>query len=102
MKILLSLHKDAEYNYFVKFKVSNNGKSFPIDFGLEQLVRLNTFSGATGNTGIGGHDLNEIIKHFNSGKTTLDLEKGNESGDEFITSYIFLIPILNFEEDENL
>ncbi len=102
LKIILSLHKDAEYNYFVKFKVSNNGKSFPVDFGLEQLVRLNTFSGATGNTGIGGHDLNEIIKHFNSGKTTFDLEKGNESGDEFITSYIFLIPILIFDEDENL
>ncbi len=100
LQINIGLYKDEQNNYLVKLEVSNNGRSFDKGFGLEELTRINTFSGTSGNSGIGGHDLNEIIKYLNNGKSTLDLKLAEDDSDEFATTYIFLIPILKFEENE--
>jgi type I restriction enzyme M protein len=77
---------------YVKVEVSNNGKPFPNNFGLDSLIRKNSFAGKTGNTGQGGFDLNEIVKYFNNGFSTLDLITNDEIS-EFSTTYLFLIPL---------
>ena len=78
--------------HYVKVEVSNNGKPFPNNFNLDSLVRKNSFAGKTGNTGQGGFDLNEIVKYFNNGFSTLDLLTNDEIS-EFTTTYLFLIPL---------
>ena len=76
---------------FIKIEVANNGEAFPENFSLEKFVRKGVYAGKTGHTGIGGYDINEIIKLFNSGKSTLDLITADHST-EFGTTYTFLIP----------
>ncbi len=100
LQIKLGLSQDdISKNLFIKIDVSNNGKGFPDKFDLEKLVRKNTQAGTTGNTGIGGYDLNEIVKYLNHGKSTLDLLIKGEK-EEFSTTYIFLIPIINSDVNE--
>lgn len=79
---------------YLKVEVANNGVPFPENFTLEKFIRKNTFAGNTGNTGIGGSDINEIVKRHNEGKSTLDLIT-TDFTTEFVTTYIFLIPISN-------
>lgn len=81
----------SSYGTFVKIEIANNGKEFPKNYSFEKLIRKNSFAGETGNTGQGGFDLNEIIKHHNQGKSTLELVI-NDSKAEFTTTYSFLIP----------
>ena len=85
-------NKDNNTYTFIKVEVANNGKPFPKNFTLEKFIRKNSFAGETGNSGQGGYDLNEIIKHHNNGKSTLDLII-DDFTTEFITTYVFLIPI---------
>lgn len=80
-------------NTFVKVEVANNGKAFPDNFSLDKLIMKNRFAGETGNTGQGGHDLNEIIKFHNGGISTLQLISGDVVS-EFTTTYSFLLPII--------
>jgi type I restriction enzyme M protein len=102
LQIKLGLSQDdISTDLFIKIDVSNNGKEFPEKFDLEKLVRKNTQAGTTGNTGIGGYDLNEIVKYLNHGKSTLDLLiKGKN--EEFSTTYTFLIPIIISDVNEAL
>tara|TARA_Y100000589_G_scaffold332260_1_gene390919 strand:- start:4294 stop:6114 length:1821 start_codon:yes stop_codon:yes gene_type:complete len=77
---------------YVKIEVSNNGKPFPDKFTVEDLIRRNFTSSNTGNTGQGGFILNEIIKYFNKGISSLDLITDNPNS-EYKTTYLFLIPL---------
>jgi type I restriction enzyme M protein len=76
---------------YLIIEVANNGNPFPENFTREKLVRKYSFGGETGNTGQGGFDLNEIIKHHNRGKSTLRLIT-DDFTTEFKTTYLFLIP----------
>ncbi len=78
----------------LKIEVANNGEPFPENYTLEKFIRKNSFAGITGNTGIGGFDINEIIRYHNSGFSTLDIVT-NDFTTEFITKYEFSIPIVN-------
>jgi type I restriction enzyme M protein len=102
LQIKLGLSQDdISKDLFIKIDVSNNGNGFPDKFDLEKLVRKNTQAGTTGNTGIGGYDLNEIVKYLNHGKSTLDLLIKGEN-EEFSTTYTFLIPIIISDVNEAL
>lgn len=82
----------SRFNNYLKVEVANNGKPIPENYTLEKLIRKNSFAGATGNTGQGGYDLNEIIKYHNRGTSTLELIANNLTS-EFNTTYSFLIPL---------
>ena len=73
---------------YLKIKIANNGNPFPDNFSLEKFVRKNSFAGETGNTGIGGYDINRIVQHH---KGKLNLITDDKIG-EFSTIYEILIP----------
>ena len=81
-----------EEQKYVKVEVENDGKPFPKNYSIEQLTRKNSKAGNTGNTGQGGYDLNEIIKYFNKGESTLSLKKEDPKRNN-TTKYLFLIPL---------
>lgn len=76
---------------FLKIEFSNNGVPFPQNFTFEKFIRKNTFAGLTGNTGIGGYDINEIIKYHEGVFGLITREAINE----FVTTYFILFPIIN-------
>lgn len=84
-------------NVIVSFK--NNGLPFPENFDKEKFIRKNSKAGDTGNTGIGGYDINRIV-NFMQG--TFDLKLNEEI--EFPTIYEIQFPIINTKEntDEEL
>lgn len=87
--------KDAKigrYQSYLKIEIANNGTPFSANFTLDKFIRKNTFAGKTGNTGIGGYDINEIVKYHNNGTSTLDLITTDYSS-EFVTTYVILLPI---------
>jgi type I restriction enzyme M protein len=85
--------EDLGSDNFIKIDVANNGSSFPENFSLEKFIRKNSFAGETGNTGLGGYDLNEIIKYHNNGESTLELTT-NDLLTGYSTIYSFLLPII--------
>ncbi|MFC6223929.1 N-6 DNA methylase [Hymenobacter artigasi] len=61
----------AAYTYFddtvspkLQIRVSNNGEPFPLNFDPSQLFRKGEPAGETGNTGIGGYEVQEIVRYF--------------------------------------
>jgi len=82
----------GRFEAYIKVEVANNGKPFPKNYTIDKLIRKNSFAGETGNTGQGGFDLNEIIKHHNKGVSTLELIT-EDFTTEFATTYSFLIPL---------
>lgn len=87
LRLSLQLEKDSP---FIKVEVANNGAPFPKNFTLEKLVRKASIAGPTGNSGIGGHDIDKIVK-WHRGK--LDIITDPEIVDPFTTIYEILIPI---------
>jgi type I restriction enzyme M protein len=83
---------DAKKSY-VEVKVSNTGTSFPKDFKLKDYVRKNFAAGQTRNRGLGGYEVNEIIKAHNEGKNALNIVSNKEDS-EYITTISFTIPII--------
>jgi type I restriction enzyme M protein len=83
---------DAKKSY-VEVKVSNTGTSFPKDFKLKDYVRKNFAAGQTRNRGLGGYEVNEIIKVHNEGKNALNIVSNKEDS-EYITTISFIIPII--------
>lgn len=79
---------------FLKIEVANNGEPFPENYTFVKFIRKNSFAGKTGNTGIGGYDINEIVKYHNSGVSTLNIVTIDLTT-EFVTKYEFTIPIIN-------
>lgn len=77
----------------------NNGLPFPENFDKEKFIRKNVKAGETGNTGIGGYDINRIVNFMNG---TFDLKLNDD--DQYNTNYEIAIPIIinKEEEDENI
>lgn len=82
--------KDSLY---IRLQIRNTGMHFPENFDLEKFKRIGSKAGKTGNTGLGGNQINEIIKYHNDGISTLELDTICE-GSEFSTSLSFSLPIL--------
>ncbi len=80
-----------EIKTFIKIEISNNGNPFPKNFGFKKFIRKNSFAGTNGNTGIGGNDINEIVKYHN-GKLLLI---NNNSSELFVTSFSVFLPLDN-------
>ncbi|MCK0125816.1 N-6 DNA methylase [Gelidibacter sp. F2691] len=78
---------------YIEIKVSNTGKSFPIDLNLEDYIRKNFSVGSTKNKGLGGYEINEILKVHNYGKRALNILRLDED-QEFSSTVSFIIPII--------
>lgn len=78
---------------YVEVRVSNTGKSFPKDFTLEDYIRKNFAVGKTRNRGLGGYEVNEIVKAHNEGKRALNLFSFEE-GQKYSSTVSFIIPII--------
>lgn len=78
---------------YVEIKVFNSGKPFPKDFTLDDYIRKNFSVGVTKNKGLGGYEINEILKVHNSGKKALNIMSLEES-QEYSSMVSFIIPII--------
>lgn len=78
---------------YVEIKVSNTGVSFPKDFKLKDYVRKNFAAGSTRNRGLGGYEVNEILKAHNEGKNCLNIVSDKKDS-EYSSTISFLIPII--------
>ncbi|MBK6953807.1 MAG: hypothetical protein IPH24_17680 [Crocinitomicaceae bacterium] len=74
----------------------NNGLAFPENFDKEKFIRKNLKAGDTGNTGIGGYDIYQIV-NFMEGSFDLKL---NED-DQYATNYEIELPIIITKESED-
>lgn len=89
---LLNYDIDGRKSY-IEIKVSNTGKPFPKDFTLEDFVRKNFSVGKNRNRGLGGYEVNEIIKAHNQGKKALNISSSKED-QQYSSTVSFLIPII--------
>lgn len=78
---------------YVEIRVSNTGGSFPNDFTLEDYVRKNFAAGKTRNKGLGGYEVNEILKTHNDGKNALNIIS-NKVQSKYSSTISFVLPIL--------
>ncbi|TYA55700.1 N-6 DNA methylase [Formosa maritima] len=95
-----NVQEASYYNYdidgrksYVEVRVSNTGSSFPKDFTLKDYARKNFSAGKTRNKGLGGYEVNEILKAHNEGKNALNIVSNKENS-EYSTTVSFIIPIL--------
>lgn len=89
---LLNYDIDGRKSY-VEVKVSNTGKPFPKDFTLDDYIRKNFSVGKNRNRGLGGYEVNEIIKAHNEGKKALNISSSKED-QQYSSTVSFLIPII--------
>jgi len=78
---------------YVEIKVSNTGASFPKDFTLKDYIRKNFAAGKTRNRGLGGYEVNEILKAHNEGRRALNIVSNKEDS-EYSSTVSFILPIL--------
>ncbi len=88
----LNYNIDGKRSY-IEVKVSNTGSSFPKDFTLKDYVRKNFAAGKKRNRGLGGYEVNEILKTHNEGKNALNINS-NKIDSEYTTTISFVIPLL--------
>ena len=69
------------------------GKPFPRDFTLKDFVRKNFATGNTANKGLGGYEVNEILKAHNDGKRALNIIS-NRDNLEYSSTVSFIIPLI--------
>lgn len=99
-ELLIRLDVDLESDTNnVILSIKNNGLPFPENFDKEKFIRKNVKAGETGNTGIGGYDINRIVNFMNG---TFDLKLNEE--EQYPTNYEITIPIIinKDDEDENI
>ncbi|SDI01903.1 type I restriction enzyme M protein [Flavobacterium omnivorum] len=82
-----------ESESYIEVKISNNGKPSPKDFKLEDYIRKNFGAGNTKNKGLGGYEINEIIKSHNNGRKALNIFSADVDS-EYNTTISFLLPII--------
>lgn len=78
---------------YIEIKVSNTGKPFPKDFTLEDYTRKNFSVGKTRDRGLGGYEVNEIIKAHNEGKKALNISS-SEDDKSYSSTVSFIIPVI--------
>ena len=88
----LNYNIDSKKSY-VEIRVSNTGKGFPKDFTLDDYVRKNFAVGKNANKGLGGYEVNEIVKAHNEGRKALSIFSFAED-QKFSSTISFLIPMI--------
>lgn len=80
--------------HYVEIEIVNNGNPFPANFDQDKFILKNFKAGNTGNTGLGGYQINQIISHLN-GKFQLDLD--NDS--PYPVSYTIYLPFIELKSE---
>ncbi|QQQ27725.1 N-6 DNA methylase [Chryseobacterium indoltheticum] len=88
----LNYNIDSKKSY-VEIRVSNTGKGFPKNFTLDDYVRKNFAVGKNANKGLGGYEVNEIVKAHNEGRKALSIFSFTED-QKFSSTISFLIPMI--------
>lgn len=94
-KVRISISLDIDI-FKVVVEVSNNGKPFPTNYTIENLTTWGDKSVNSVGTGIGGSEINRIIKANNS-----DFSLELDSQDEYPVKYVLRFPFINQIQDEN-
>ncbi|ALI98561.1 N-6 DNA methylase [Rufibacter tibetensis] len=90
LEIRLNLHLNRSYAN-LDIEVANNGEPFPEGFSWTNLIRKGATAGPTGNSGIGGHDIDAIVTRLDG---RLELYTHPYITAPFTTIYKIYIPII--------
>jgi signal transduction histidine kinase len=69
----------------INLLIKNNGNPFPDSFSLEKYKQPFSYSGATGNTGLGGYIISNVLQNHNA---TLEIKKDIKPEDNFKVQFI--------------
>ena len=83
-------HFFEENDVLLKIEIANNGEPFPEGFTREHLTRIRLKAGKTGNQGVGGFDIDDIVKRHNG---YFDLILTDPDEGEFVTIYCIYLPL---------
>ncbi|MFD1874509.1 ATP-binding protein [Hymenobacter bucti] len=87
------LFVDENMNSFaLDITIANNGRPFPVNFDIAQLTRKGATVGATGNTGIGGYEVKEIMNYFEG-----ELEIISQPESYFPVTYRLELPVVDVQ-----
>lgn len=87
------LFVDENMNSFaLDITIANNGRPFPVNFDIAQLTRKGATVGATGNTGIGGYEVKEIMNYFEG-----ELEIISQPESDFPVTYRLELPVVDVQ-----
>jgi type I restriction-modification system DNA methylase subunit/two-component sensor histidine kinase len=88
-KLTFSIRQDDRQDeHYLIIDIADNGKGFPKNVDKEKFIKKYKRYGSSGGTGIGGYDINRIVKFFN-GNFELILDDK-----QFATIYRLEIPII--------
>jgi type I restriction enzyme M protein len=79
-------------SFALSITIANNGHPFPLNFDVAQLTRKGARAGSTGNTGIGGYEVKQIVGYF-GGK----LEIIGLSDAEYPVAYQLELPVVDVQ-----
>ena len=88
-----SQYDGSDSSLNMRLEIRNTGHAFPENFDLDKFKRVGGKAGKSSNTGQGGYQINEIVKHHNEGRSTLELDTDCE-GSEYSTSVSFSLLLL--------
>lgn len=92
--VATSLNYDIDTNKsYIEVRVSNTGKAFPKDFTLKDYTRKHFSAGKNRNRGLGGYEVNEILKVHNNGRKALNISSNMEDS-EYSSTVSFVIPVI--------
>ncbi|MBC6612408.1 N-6 DNA methylase [Hymenobacter sp. BT507] len=78
--------------FALSLTIANNGHPFPLNFDVAQLTRKGAKAGPTGNTGIGGYEVKQIVNYFGG-----ELEIINQPDAEYPVAYELELPVLDVQ-----
>ncbi|WP_345275337.1 N-6 DNA methylase [Litoribaculum gwangyangense] len=81
-----------EKKSYVEVRFFNTGRAFPNDFNLDDYKRKNFSAGQSRNRGLGGYEVNEILKAHNNGRDSLNIEP-QMTNSEYSSMVTFILPI---------
>ena len=89
--IIISLSFDVSEN-MLRIDISNNGKPMPKGMDEFRYTLKNEKAGVTGNEGLGGFRINQIIRHFGG-----ELKLNTNQQDEFPVKIALYLPLVKDE-----
>lgn len=89
--ISISLSFDINKN-MLRIDIANNGKPMPLGMDESRYALKNEKAGITGNEGLGGFRINQIIEHFGG-----ELKLNTNEQDEFPVTVILYLPLIKVE-----
>ncbi|TYZ12717.1 N-6 DNA methylase [Hymenobacter lutimineralis] len=79
-------------SFALSITIANNGRPFPLNFDIAQLTRKGAKAGTTGNTGIGGYEVKQIVNYFGG-----ELEIISQPDDEYTVAYQLELPVIDVQ-----